>query len=136
MTLTLEQQSLQFLQDIDNAQDSDDLCSIIYRINGGLLLPQVVFDPRSGLLRSFSVLEHIARESLTQIFKVNTMNQEVAEFLVLNQETFQKQAKKRKQTLPPPLAAEQTRETQRQLFMQDNRSNPELYFEVSGCPYD
>uniref|UniRef100_A0A6C0BNI4 Uncharacterized protein n=1 Tax=viral metagenome TaxID=1070528 RepID=A0A6C0BNI4_9ZZZZ len=119
----------QYLELIQEAETPEDLSSVMFRFTGGHLLPQVVFH-NNGMIRSFSDLESRAREMLTQIFKVNTLEQEFSRFALLLQDTPQAPLPDWPNKLPTGLTVRQ----RRAWLLQHRYREPGLFFRSDGSP--
>ena len=108
------------------SQTSEEVAQVIYLLNGGHVLPDVVFQ-ENGKLKDFDTLKSATDDMFRQVMKVNARQQIVCTFLNLNTENVketQKQSPKKKQIRLTP--------NQRAKLMKRGITNSNVYFDSLG----
>ena len=108
------------------SQTSEEVAQVIYLLNGGHVLPDVVFQ-ENGQLKDFDTLKSATDDMFRQVMKVNARQQIVCTFLNLNTENVketQKQSPKKKQIRLTP--------NQRAKLMKRGITNSNVYFDSLG----
>ena len=114
---------LKYMQQIDNAESSEELCSILYNMHGFELMPGLVFHS-NGLLRSFTSLKETALKSLSTIFKTQRDEQVALQYLdVLH-----------KNNTRAPISYHTTSIQDRAHYMKTKQFQASLYVDEAGYP--
>jgi hypothetical protein len=123
----MKSQVLLYLLAIDKATNTDELCSIIYRISGGNINPSFIFH-NNGLIRSQPKLAKLAKSMLGQMFKVGTSPSEYAKFFQLIQQDRHENVEN------APQSPTNNNIERRAWLLMHNYNNPRLFFDAEGYP--
>jgi len=119
-------QLLSLFREIDEAQNSDELCRIINKQTGGQINPVLVFY-RNGLLRSQAELRKLAKSTLSQMFKRGTNSQLYTPF-------FQAIVSQHPDPIDMPVQAPRDTVQRRSWLFQQGLMDPRLFFDEEGYP--